>query len=61
MLAEKRPGLIKHSYDSVNAMAKWSMRIEMQAMDLGEYRSVYSEVHSIGEILDSFDEFFYGT
>jgi hypothetical protein len=60
MHAEKRPGLIKHSNDSVNAMAKWSMRIEMQAMDIGEHCAVYSEVHSIGEILDSFGYFFYG-
>jgi hypothetical protein len=36
------------------------MRIEMQAMDIGEHCSVYSEVHSTGEILDSFDDFFYG-
>jgi hypothetical protein len=60
MHPEKRPGLIKHSNDSVNAMAKWSLRIEMQAMDIGEHCSVYSEVRSIGEILDSFDDFFRG-
>jgi hypothetical protein len=61
MHLEKRPGLIKHSYDSVDAMAKWSLRIEMQAMDIGEHCSVNSEVHSIGEILDSFGNIFYGT
>jgi hypothetical protein len=60
MHPEKRPGLIKHSNDFINAMAKWSMRIEMQAMDIGEHCSVYSEVHSIGEILDSVDDFFRG-
>jgi hypothetical protein len=61
MQPEKRPGLIKHSNEFVNAMAKWSTRIEMQAMDFGEHCSVYSEVHSIREILDSFDDFFRGT
>jgi hypothetical protein len=40
-------------------MAKWSMRIEMQAMDIGEHCAVYSKVHSIGKILDSSDYFFY--
>jgi hypothetical protein len=38
-------------------MAKWSLRIEMQAMDTGEHFSVYGKVHSIGEILDSSDKF----
>jgi hypothetical protein len=33
----------------------------MQAMDFGEHCSVYCEVHSIGEIFDSFDDFFRGT
>jgi hypothetical protein len=60
MHPKKRPGLIKHSKDSVNAMAKWSLRIEMQAMDIGEHCSVYSEVHSIGEIFDSSNDFFLG-
>ena len=55
MHPKKRPGLIKHSKASFNAMAKLSLRIEMQAMDIGEHCSVYSEVHSIGEISDSSD------
>lgn len=33
----------------------------MQAMDIGERCAVYGEVHSIGEILDSFDDFFRST
>lgn len=32
----------------------------MQAMDIGEHRSVDSTLHSTGEILDSFGSFFRG-
>jgi hypothetical protein len=41
-------------------MAKWSLRIEMQAMDIGEHCSVYSEVHGTGEIFDSSNDFIWG-
>jgi hypothetical protein len=58
MLSEKCPGLIIHSFGYVNAMAKWSVRIEMQAMDIGEHCPVYREVYSIGEILDIFGSVF---
>jgi hypothetical protein len=36
-------------------MAKWSLRIEMQAVDVREYCPIYSKVYSTGEISDSFD------
>lgn len=57
MHAKKRPGLIIHSNGCVNAMAKWSLRIELQAMDIGEHCPIDGKIHSVGEILDSFDSF----
>jgi hypothetical protein len=59
MHAEKRPGLIKHSKGYVNAMAKWSMRIEMQAMDIREHCPIVGKVHSTREIFDSSGDIFH--
>jgi len=55
MLAKKRPGLIIHSYSCIKAMAKWSLRIEMQAMDIEEHRQICREVYSAGQIFDCSD------
>jgi hypothetical protein len=40
-------------------MAKWSLRIEMQAMDIGEHCPFDGKIHSTGEIFDGFDSFIY--
>jgi len=56
---QKRPGLIKHSKGYVNAMAKWSLRIEKQAMDIGEHCPIFGKVRSTGEIFDGFGNIFH--
>jgi hypothetical protein len=33
-------------------MAKWSLWIEMQAVDTGEHRSIYRQIYRAGKILD---------
>jgi hypothetical protein len=59
MHTKKRPGLIIHSNGFVNAMAKWSARIELQAMDIREHCPVDGKIHSAGEIFDGFNGIIY--
>jgi hypothetical protein len=40
-------------------MAKWSMRIEMQTMDIEKSCPIYGKIHSSWEIFDGFGCFLY--
>lgn len=41
-------------------MAKWSARIEKQAMDIGKHCPVLGKVHGTREIFDGFGNIFHG-